>query len=317
MSTILIPEDIAESGKAYLCERGYTLKIGVPTDEETLKREIKLVDGLIVRNARYPKSVFEHAKSLKVIARHGTGTDNIDVEAAEKAGIWVVNGPLANINAVAEYVIAQIMALSCGVTASDEHTRRKDWTYRLQVQRHEIEGQTLGIIGFGNIGKLVAKKAMGLGMKIVAYDPRMGKQDFSGVHISDNMYDVIACADYLSLHVPSTKETRGMFNRELFAKMKPGSCFINAARGDLYIEKDLIDALQCGHLSGAALDVYHEEPLMDSPLLEMKQVILSQHNAGLSEESKEKMSLYAAMGVDQVLSGKIPDWPVNHPQMTK
>lgn len=314
MKKILIPEDIAQSGKKYLEERGYLLKVGVSTDDETLKQELMDADGLIVRNARYKRCVFEHSPALKVIARHGTGTDNIDVKAAEELGIWVVNGPVANINTVAEYTIAQLLALGTGLAAADRCTRARDWSYRLTFRRHELQGSTLGVIGYGNIGKLVAKKAaLGLGMKVLAYDVRANAPDMEGVAVLGNLDEVLACSDYVTLHIPSTDRTRWMFNRERFEKMKPGSCFINCARGDLYVEEDLAEALEKGHLRGAALDVYAQEPLKDSRLLSMEQVILSQHNAGLSEESKDKMSLYAAMGVDQILSGKEPSWPVNHP----
>lgn len=313
MKKILIPEDIAKIGKKYLTDRGYVLKTGCSTDEETLKRELADADGLIVRNARYEKSVFQNAKRLKVIARHGTGTDNIDVKAAEELGIWVVNGPTANINAVAEYTIAQIISLSCGLVKSDGYTRKKDWTYRLSFKRYELAGCTLGIIGYGRIGKLVAEKAVGLGMKILAFDTKKESLNPAGVNVSDDLDEVLQASDYITLHIPSTNETRGMFNASMFKKMKEGSFFINNARGDLYVQDDLIDAIKSGHLSGAALDVYQDEPLLDSRLFSMDQVILSQHNAGLSEESKDRMSLYAAMGVDQVLSGEVPKWPVNRP----
>lgn len=313
MKKIVIPEDIAESGKKYLRDRGYELKTGVSTDEQTLKSELADADGLIVRNARYEKSVFQDAKKLKVIARHGTGTDNIDVKAAEELGIWVVNGPVANINAVAEYTIAQIISLSCGLVKSDGCTRRKDWTYRLNFKRYELAGTALGIVGYGRIGKLVAEKALGLGMKVLAYDTRSDAPEQAGVTVTGDLDEVLRASDYVTLHIPSTDATRWMFDASMFKKMKAGSFFINNARGDLYVQDDLIDAIESGHLSGAALDVYKDEPLLTSRLFSMDQVILSQHNAGLSEESKDRMSLYAAMGADQVLSGEIPQWPVNHP----
>lgn len=314
MKKILIPEDIAESGKKYLLDRGYSLKVGVSTDIETLKKELMDADGLIVRNARYPREVFEDSRTLKVIARHGTGVDNIDVKAAESQGIWVVNGPLANINTVAEYTVAQIMALNCGLLEADIHTRAKDWTYRLGIKRKELKDSTLGLIGFGNIGRLVAAKAsQGLQMKVIAYDIRSDSSGIEGVDISRDLDFVLGRSDFISLHIPSVEGTRGMFNYEMFKKMKPGSYFINSARGDLYIEEDLIRVLEEGHLRGAALDVYQQEPLEESRLFDLKQVLLSQHNAGLSEDSKEKMSLYAAMGADEVLNGKTPSWPVNHP----
>lgn len=314
MFKVLIPEDIAESGKRYLLERGYSLKVGVPTDIETLKEELMDADGVIVRNAKYPKEVFEDSKKLKVIARHGTGVDNIDVAEAEKRGIWVTNGPTANINAVAEYTVAALMALSCMLRPLDIATRKKDWSLRLAMERYELKGKTVGLAGFGRIGQLVARKVTaGLGMKVIAYDLRDTIDAIPDVEFTKELDHVLKNSDFVSLHMPSTEQTRGMFDYEMFKKMKEHSFFINCARGDLYIEEDLIRVLEEGHLRGAALDVYAEEPLKESRLLQMDQVLLSQHNAGLSEESKENMSLHAAMGIDQVLSGQTPEWPVNHP----
>lgn len=314
MFKVLIPEDIAESGKRYLLERGYSLKVGVPTDIETLKEELMDADGVIVRNAKYPKEVFEDSKKLKVIARHGTGVDNIDVAEAEKRGIWVTNGPTANINAVAEYTVAALMALSCMLRPLDIATRKKDWSLRLAMERYELKGKTVGLAGFGRIGQLVARKVTaGLGMKVIAYDLRDTIDAIPDVEFTKELDHVLKNSDFVSLHMPSTEQTRGMFDYEMFKKMKEHSFFINCARGDLYIEEDLIRVLEEGHLRGVALDVYAEEPLEESRLLQMDQVLLSQHNAGLSEESKENMSLHAAMGIDQVLSGQTPEWPVNHP----
>ena len=314
MFKILIPEDIAESGKRYLLERGYSLKVGVPTDIETLKEELMDADGVIVRNAKYPKEVFEDSKKLKVIARHGTGIDNIDVAEAEKRGIWVTNGPTANINAVAEYTVAVLMALSCMLRPLDIATRKKDWSLRLAMERYELKGKTVGLAGFGRIGQLVARKVTaGLGLKVIAYDLRDTIDAIPDVEVTKDLDHVLKNSDFVSLHMPSTEQTRGMFDYKMFKKMKEHSFFINCARGDLYIEEDLIRVLEEGHLRGAALDVYAEEPLEESRLLQMDQVLLSQHNAGLSEESKENMSLHAAMGIDQVLSGQTPEWPVNHP----
>lgn len=314
MFKVLIPEDIAESGKRYLLERGYSLKVGVPTDIETLKEELMDADGVIVRNAKYPKEVFEDSKKLKVIARHGTGVDNIDVAEAEKRGIWVTNGPTANINAVAEYTVAALMALSCMLRPLDIATRKQDWSLRLAMERYELKGKTVGLAGFGRIGQLVARKVTaGLGMKVIAYDLRDTIDAIPDVEFTKDLDHVLKNSDFVSLHMPSTEQTRGMFDYEMFKKMKEHSFFINCARGDLYIEEDLIRVLEEGHLRGAALDVYAEEPLKESRLLQMDQVLLSQHNAGLSEESKENMSLHAAMGIDQVLSGQTPEWPVNHP----
>jgi D-3-phosphoglycerate dehydrogenase len=311
---VLIPEDIASSGKDYLRERGYDLKIGVPTDVETLKREIADADGVIVRNAKYPKEVLEAGKKLKVVARHGTGVDNIAVQDAETSGIWVVNGPTANVNTVAEYVVCLMMALGCNLFRLDKHTRTGDWSYRLAMRRREFAGVTLGIVGYGRIGRLVAEKVTrGLGAKVIAYDLRGIAHVPEGIEATDKLPILLKAADYVSVHVPSTPETKGMFNYALFSAMKPDACFINCARGDIYVEADLIKALKEGLIAGAAIDVYETEPRIDSPLFQMEQVIVSQHNAGLSVEANDKMSLHAAIGIDEVLRGVQPSWPVNHP----
>ncbi len=315
MYKVLIPQDISEVGKNYLLERGYELKVGVPTDTESLKREIADADGLIVRNAQYPGEVLRAGKKLKVVGRHGTGVDNIDLETASELGIQVTNAPVSNINAVAEYTLALIMALGCHVKGADQKTRQGDWGYRGAMPRfrRELKDSVLGIIGFGRIGQLVAQKAMdGLGMRVIAYNAIPVTVRHELLTIADSMEEVLEKADYVSVHVPSTPETRDMFNYGTFQKMKPEACFINCARGDIYVEADLVRALEDGVIRGAALDVYREEPLpADSRLLQMDQVILSQHNASLSRESADNMALHAAIGVDEVLTGKKPTWPVN------
>lgn len=274
MYKILIPEDIAESGKRYLTDRGYTLKVGVPTDIPSLKKEIADADGIIVRNASYPKEVFEGAKRLKVIARHGIGVDNIDVAAANAQGIWVVNGPGSNSNAVAEHTVATIAALFCRLRPSDLHTRKGDWSYRLNMERHEMKGAVLGLIGFGNIGRMVAEKAAaGFGMEVIAYDVGRAASEDGTVRILGDLDEVLAQSDVVSLHIPCTEDTRGLFDYDRFMKMKEGSFFVDHARGELYVEEDLVRSIEEGHLAGAALDVYREEPLRESRLFELEQVI--------------------------------------------
>ncbi len=315
MYKILIPQDISEVGKNYLLERGYELKVGVPVDTESLKREVADADGLIVRNARYPKEVLEAGKKLKVVARHGTGVDNIDVEAATGLGIQVTNAPVSNINAVAEYTLALIMALGCQLKVVDGKTRAGDWSYRGQMpsSRRDLKDSVLGIVGFGRIGQMVAQKAMdGLGMRVIAYNLIPVEMKHPLLTVADDLDTVLEQADFVTVHVPSTPETRNMFNYETFRKMKDSAYFINCARGDVYVEEDLGRALAEGVIRGAATDVYREEPMSpDNSLLKLDNVLLSQHNSSLSKESTDNMALHAAIGVDEVLSGKAPTWAVN------
>lgn len=316
MFKILIPEDVAESGKEYLKERGYELKVGVPTDIESLKKEIRDADGILVRNALYPEEVLAAGEKLKVIGRHGTGVDNIDVAAATRMGIQVTNAPVSNINAVAEYTAAMIIALGCRLRTVDQKTRMGDWSYRKEMPKHrkELKNCTLGVIGYGRVGKAVAEKMMnGFGMKVVAYNLVPVEHQNELLTVVDGIEKVLQEADFVTVHVPATPQTKGMFHYDTFKKMKPGAFFINCARGDVVVEEDLARALKEGILAGAALDVYEEEPLpADSPILECENVIFSQHNASLSKESADNMSLHAAIGIDEVLTGKVVTWPVNH-----
>lgn len=312
---ILIPEDISEKGKNYLKEKGYRLKIGGGTSERELICNVADADAILVRNAVYTRNVMEAGKRLKVIARHGTGIDNIDVKAAEELGIWVVNGPLANINAVAEHTIACIAALSAQLLISDQRTRAGDWTFRTNLRRYDMKDKILGLVGFGRIGSCVAAKAVyGLGMQVYAYDPGIGDRILpEGVSRADTMEELLACADFLSLHVPSTPETRGLINGEVIDRMKPGAYIINCARGDICVETDLCRALNEKRIAGAALDVFEEEPLNNSELLALENVILTQHHAGITQDSLDRMGYDAALGINDILSGRMPAWPVNRP----
>lgn len=316
MFKILIPEDVAESGKEYLKERGYELKVGVPTDVENLKKEIRDADGILVRNALYPEEVLAAGEKLKVIGRHGTGVDNIDVAAATRMGIQVTNAPVSNINAVAEYTAAMIIALGCRLRTVDQKTRAGDWSYRKEMPKHrkELKNCTLGVIGYGRVGKAVAEKMMnGFGMKVVAYNLVPVEDQNELLTVVDGIEKVLQEADFVTVHVPATPQTKGMFRYDTFKQMKLGAFFINCARGDVVVEEDLARALKEGILAGAALDVYAEEPLpVDSSILECENVIFSQHNASLSQESADNMSLHAAIGIDEVLTGKAVTWPVNH-----
>jgi D-3-phosphoglycerate dehydrogenase len=182
------------------------------------------------------------------------------------------------------------------------------------MQRREFSEKTAGIVGFGRIGQLVAKKLiLGLGMKVIAYDPRTFSDLPEGVSLTGTLPSLLENSDFVTVHIPSVPETRGLFNYTAFSGMKRTAFFINCARGDIYIEADLVKALKERLILGAAIDVYAEEPRIESPLFQMEQVIVTQHNAGLSQEANDKMSLHAAIGIDEILRGDRPTWPVNHP----
>lgn len=314
---ILIPEMVSQTGYQFLIDQGYEVTMEVDSSEENLIHIIGEYDGLLARNARYPRAVIEAGKKLKVIGRHGTGVDNVDVKAAQELGIWVVNAPTANINAVAEQTIAFMMALCCEVVQCDRMTRQGDWIFRngISKRRSELAGKTLALVGLGRIGALVAQKAsLGLGMRVIAYDP-YARSCPPNVELCGDLPQLLAQADYLSLHTPATAETCGMMNRETFAQMKPTAFFIDCARGELYEEQALCEALRTHQIAGAAIDVYHEEPpTAENPLFSLDNVIVSQHNAAHSIESVDQMAYDAAVGIHQILTGQTPDFPVNHPE---
>lgn len=311
---VLIPEDISEKGKQYLLDRGYVIKMGRGSSEEIICEDVVDCEALLVRNARYTKKIMEAGKRLKVIARHGTGTDNIDVEAATELGIQVVNGPAANIDTVAEYTVSLMLALSNDLLQIDRNTREGNWEFRKTYKRGEMHEKTVGIVGFGHIGQAVAKILLAAWKPtVLIYDGYVKEKSVpEGARRVDSLEELLKESDIVTLHVPSTPETRGMLGKNQFEMMKESAVLVNCARGDICEEKALCEALKNHVIYGAALDVFETEPLSsDSPLLELPHVIVSQHCAGLSAAATDRMALYAAQGVDEVLSGRSPSWPVN------
>lgn len=312
---ILIPQDIADAGKEYLEKKGYEYIVCENQDEETLIKEVKECDGILIRTAPVTRKVMEAGKKLKVIAKHGVGVDNIDVDTATKLGIQVTNGPESNFESVAEHTVAFIMAMAHHITEMDANVREGRWETRNQVRMTDLKGKTAGLIGLGKIGLSVAKKlALGLDMNVIGYDAYMPK-DAAPAYIEqvDSIEQVYRNSDFVSLHCPLTAETRNSVDMKFLSMMKPSAFFINTARGEIVNEKDLCRALETGIIQGAALDVFDGEPLcMNNPLLQLKNTIFSPHCGAHSFESFDSMAVHAAMGIDQVLSGKEVRWKVNH-----
>lgn len=310
---VYIPQDIEEEGKKYLIERGYKLKIGKSIDEATLIKEVKDCDAILTRsNAMINRNVIEAAKKVKIISKYGVGIDNIDVRAATEKGIYVTNTPEANANTVAEYVLAVMLVLSKKLMEMDSALRRGNYAIRSHVFSEELKGKVLGIIGIGRIGKLVAKKAAeGLDMKIIAYDPYVQNTDPHVTQV-DTMEEVLQKADVISLHLPLTRETRGIIGKKEFQQMKRSAYFINAARGGVVNEQALIEILKEKRIAGAGIDVFElEPPDENNELFKLENCIVTPHSAALSVEGATLMSLHAAIQVDQVLRGEKPNWPVN------
>jgi len=314
--TVLIPQDIVEEGKKYLSDRGYILKMGKGISLNQIVEDVADCDAILARTAPFPREVIEAGKKLKVIARHGVGCDNIDVKTATERGIWIIFTPEANANSVAEYSIGMIIALARYFLPSDKATRAGAWELRNKFPAIDLEGKTLGLLGAGRVGARVAKKAFfGLDMKVIVYDPYIKEiKDVPEAKIVADPAVIFQESDFISLHTPATPETKGMVGKKFFDMMKPGAFLINAARGEIVNEKELYDALKEKRIAGAALDVFDPEPPKNDNLLyTLDNVILTPHNAALTREAMTRMAVGAAMGIDDVLSGRTPKWVFGRP----
>jgi len=306
---IVIAEDIEGAGIESL--KG---KYQVKADADLWKKipELKktLIDaaGLIVRNmTKVNAELLQEAKILKVIGRAGAGFDNIDVSAASQQGIVVCYSPEENAVSVAEHVFGLILALARKIPAADRSVKNGGWE-RKKYHGYELMGKTLGILGLGKIGFRVALRAKAFGLRLLAHDAYLSTTSLpvteSGAKLV-SLDELLAQADFLTIHLPLTKETKGLLNRQAFQKMKPTSFLINTSRGEVLVEEDLYQALKEGKIAGAALDVRGEEPPpKGSPLHELENVILTPHTAGLTYEAQEKVVAAVAEDVDRVLSGQ-------------
>ncbi|MDL2220287.1 hydroxyacid dehydrogenase [Eubacteriales bacterium OttesenSCG-928-N14] len=319
MYQVLIPQDIPQIGKDYLTEHGYSYRIGSGHDIETIKREIVDADAIIVRTALYPREVIEAGKKLRVIARFGVGTDNIDIAAATERGIYVTIAKDANAVSVAEHAIMFMLTLARSLTFMDKEVHANHWDARNSHPIYQLSGKTLGILGAGAIGRETARIAHdGFGMRIIAYDPYCDTCP-EYITLMDDLDSVLAESDFVSLHMPANEATTGIINERTLGLMKPSAYLINCGRGQLVDEAALCKALQQNIIAGAAADVLCQEPPEQAnPLLGLGNFIASPHNAGITVESSDAMALMAAQAVDDILSGRQSNYAINHlhPQQT-
>lgn len=285
---------------------------GRPLESHELAAELSDVDGLIAGLDQIDRDVFAAAPRLRVIARYGVGVSNVDLHAASEYGVVVTNTPGANAHAVAELAIGLIFALARSIPAADRATEAGTWP---SLRGIEVGGKVIGILGLGNIGRAVARKAVGLGCTVVAYDPYVDTQVASDLGIRLAPQDeVVAQADFLTLHLPAVAESRGIVNRDFLARMRKGSYLVNTARGELVVEDDLLQALEAGHLRGAALDTLQKEPPDSAhPLLHRPDVIVTPHMGARTVEATAAMGRTAVHELLAVLSGQSPQFPVPSP----
>lgn len=312
---ILIADKLDEEGLELLRPHAELAERPTITQEE-LATAIADFDALLVRSR--PKVTAEvlaaggHGR-LKVVGRAGVGVDNIDVNAATEAGVTVVNAPTGNTVAAAEHAVAMLLALARHIPQAHASVQAGEWK-RNQFMGTEVRNKRLGLMGLGRIASLVAERAQALGMEVVAHDPYVS-EDYAanqGVQLL-SLDEMIATVDFISIHVPSTEQTRGLFNAERLSCCKPGVRIVNCARGDVIDECALVDALNSGHVAGAALDVYAKEPPVGSPLLGHPKVVLTPHIAGSTHEAQRQVAIDVAEQVLAVLAGHPARYAINTP----
>ncbi len=272
-----------------------------------LAHALKDCRALIVRNqTSVTEELLAAAPELEVVGRAGVGLDNIDVEAAERAGVVIASTPDQNAISVAELTLGLILALARMIPAADRETKTGNWN-RQNFEGIELYDKTLGIVGAGKIGYLTARRALALGMNILAYDPYLSPDN---ILLNDlraelvSLDELLGRVDVVSCHLPATRETTGLMNRERFARMKPGALFVNTSRGAVVLEADLLAALKSGTLGGAALDVRATEPPAKGELEALPNVILTPHVAAFTREAQERVTRAICEDVARVLEGK-------------
>jgi D-3-phosphoglycerate dehydrogenase len=284
---------------------------GRPLRADELCAELADVDGLLAGVDEIDASVFAAAPRLRVIARYGVGTSNVDLAAAAAHGVIVTNTPEANSEAVAELTIGFMFALARALPRAVRAARAGRWA---AVQGIEVAGRTLGLLGFGRIGRAVARRACALGCAVIAYDPFVDAETAAGLTVRlVTLEECVASADFLSLHLPVTAETRDLIDHAVLRRMRPGSYLINSARGELIVEEDLLVALDGGaSVQGAALDTLRDEPpAPDHPLLRHDRVLVTPHIGAHTVEATAAMGRAALRDLLAVLSGRPPRYPVS------
>jgi D-3-phosphoglycerate dehydrogenase / 2-oxoglutarate reductase len=307
---VLVKEPIAEAGIRLLQERFDVDIVGDGPLEERIGR----YDAIVIRSAtKLTADVLGRADRLKVIGRAGVGVDNVDVDAATRRGIVVANAPESTVVSAAEHAVGLLVALARHIPQAHTSLKQGRWE-RGSYGGIELEGKTLGVLGFGRIGQQVARRAIGLGMRVVAHDPFVSRERYRelGVERAGSANEVLSEADFLTLHLPLSDDTRGVIGAAALGRMRPGSRLINAARGELIDEEALLEALRSGHLAGAALDVFSAEPY-SGPLLELDNVVVTPHLAASTEEAQDRAGVIVAEQVAAALEGGLVTNAVNIP----
>jgi D-3-phosphoglycerate dehydrogenase len=302
---ILISDHIEQSCIDILLQEGFELDNRPGISPEELRSIIASYDGLLVRSAtKVTAEVISSASNLKAIGRAGTGVDNIDLDAATRRGILVMNTPGGNTVSAAEHTVSMLLSLARNIPQAHMSLVDGKWERKKYIGTEVLE-KTLGIVGLGNIGREVALRCLGLGMKVIGYDPILSNDVAQRLNIElVSLDELYRRSDFITVHTPLTDETRGLLNEETFAKCKHGVRVINCARGGIVDESALLHALQSGRVAGAALDVFEKEPPKGNPLLKHEHVIATPHLGASTEEAQEKVAIQIAHQIADALHGR-------------
>ena len=309
----LVTELMHADGLARLEAFATVIRPSAP-DEASILELAPRFHSAVVRVAPITAAVIDAAPRLRLIQKHGVGTDNIDIAHATRRGIPVCNSPEANYQSVAEHAVAAALTAFKRIQFQDQLVRQGRWRDEIDPPVRELSGLTVGVIGAGRAGRYVLRCLIdGFGMRGLAYDPYVSEDDIRqlGAEPARSARELLSQADIVSLHVPLTPETRHLINAESLGWMRPTAVLVNTCRGAVVDEQALADALRDGRIAAAALDVFEEEPATDSPLLGLDNVVLTPHNAGITEESNRRMGVHSAEEVERVLSGRPPRWSLN------
>ncbi|MER3453068.1 MAG: phosphoglycerate dehydrogenase [Acidimicrobiia bacterium] len=312
MARILVTEEIAPSGLALMREGGHTVDVRLGLTPEQLLEEVRTANALVIRSAtKVTAEVLAAAPALVVVGRAGIGLDNVDVKAATRRGVMVVNAPQSNVLSAAEHTMALLLAQARNIPQAHAALKAGVWE-RSRWEGVELHGKILGIVGLGRVGALVAQRASAFGMRLVAYDPYVAPERARqmGVELRD-LEDLVRTADFLTIHLPKTPETIGLIGEELLKLAKPGLRIVNTARGGIVDEEALARAIREGRVAGAALDVFAEEPCTSSPLFELESVVVTPHLGASTREAQDKAGQTIAEQVVLALAGDFVPFAVN------
>ena len=312
-SRVLITEQLAPRGLDALRAAGFEVDDRLGLSPEELREAVVGAAALVIRSAtQVDADVLEAGRDLVVVGRAGIGLDNVDVDAATKRGVMVVNAPQSNVLSAAEHTVALVLAQARNIPKADADLRSGSWN-RTRWEGVELHGKTLGIIGLGRVGVLVAQRALAFGMKLLAYDPYVSAERARqlGIGLIGDLEELVREADFLTLHIPKTADTVGLIGRELLAHAKPTLRIVNTSRGGIVDEAALADAVREGRIAGAALDVFATEPTTESPLFDLDSVVVTPHLGASTVEAQDKAGVTIAEQVVLALRGEFVPYAVN------